>query len=425
MTPPFNALRLAFFLFCLSVALVIAFSSFRGLIVHTWSATHWLFSYEHGFIKRGLIGTVYQYFQTPVSLLGISLAWNATALLVTLLLAYTAARTLFPAHQFSRENAQPNAISGAIPTPNSGSDNLGPHDQRAIRHLIIACSMALWILTGPGLIQQWFFDHGRFDIFAVLFLLFSLLVTASSNKRISLAFILFCSLFLVVIHEAFFFWAPWVMIAIWFIFNSPNARELKFLGIVCFVLMLAVGFVIKSNYSTQMSLEEAKAELSLKADFEPVKDSLMVQFRSSTDNLRFASRRPGTKVWAGVAVSAVILFPYFYLIWWFSRRAYQKSEISLLGFLVVMLSPFVPIALFIVGIDYGRWLSMMNVGSALIVLAFVLRFPRALERFSLTVVALLGYLAVIQSSVGPFGVDTVLPHLRLGLVVDLVARVAQ
>lgn len=420
MASPFNALRLAFFFFCLSLALVIALSSYLGLIVETWSATHWLFSYEHGFIKRGLIGTVYQYFQTPVSLRGISLAWNATALLVTLLLAYTAARTLFPAHQFSRANAKPNAISGAIPTPGSGSDNLDPHDQRAIRHIIIACSMALWILTGPGLIQQWFYDHGRFDIFAVFFLLFSLLVTASANKRISLAFILLSSLSLIVIHEAFFFWAPWVMIAIWLIFNSPNASELKFLGIMCFVLILAVGFVIKSNYSTQMSLEEAKAELSLKADFEPVEDSLMVQFRSSTDNLRFASRRPGTEFWARITVSAVILFPYFYLIWWFSRRAYRKNEMSLLGFPVVMLSPFVPMALFTVGIDYGRWLSMMNVGSALIVLAFFLRFPRALERFPLTVVALLGYLAVIQSSVGPFGVTTILPHL-----VDVLVRGAQ
>jgi hypothetical protein len=417
--PPINLLRLAFLILLLCVALFIAISSYVGLTAYSWSGTHWLFSYEHGFIKRGLVGTVYQHFQIPVSLRGIALVGNVAALLVTLLLVYTVARSLFPTHKLSKTNAEPHSTPSATSSQDTNSQNLDTTEDKAGRQMTIACFIGLWLLTGPGLIQQWFFDLGRFDVFAALFLLLSLVVTASAKKYVSLAFIFFASLSSVMIHEVFFFWTPWVMMAIWLIFNAPTSKDAKVLGIGIFVLTLSVGFIGNSNYGSRLPLEDAKAELSVKADFDVVEGSLMVHYRGIADNLELTFRvasAQGASGWLGVVLSAALLFPYFYLIQLFSRYAYQRSEISLTILFLVVTSPLIPIFVFLMGIDYGRWLSMINVGSVLVLLAFVWRFPRVLERVPLGIAATLGCLSVIQVSVGPFGIEYVLPELPWHLV---------
>jgi hypothetical protein len=146
-----------------------------------WIDTHWAFTYEHGFIKRGLVGEFISLLIGPVT----TSIVNTISLAVLLLLA-AALTCLF--------------IMPAIRAPER---------------------VGVWLfgviaVTHSATMPRFAYDLGRFDQMGLLILLVCLLLLVRASPAVRLAVIPPLCLLGLVIHEAFFLMFLPLIAAIWF-----------------------------------------------------------------------------------------------------------------------------------------------------------------------------------------------------------------
>lgn len=129
-----------------------------------WKWAHLYFNYEHGFLKRGLVGELFRFFSLPLDLESFKIF--SILLLCTLIASfYNAAYQLHPATRWG---------------------------------------FVLLFLFSPALLRNYILDWGRYDQIAIIFIL-SLI--AFSNRHLPTRILIILSPLLLLAHEAFIFWA--------------------------------------------------------------------------------------------------------------------------------------------------------------------------------------------------------------------------
>jgi len=336
-----------------------------------WMYTHWLFDYQQGFIKRGLLGDlVRQLYGEPtfadirfVSYLLIFLVFSAMLLV------------------FSR------------PLVKEGGSGLW--------------LFLLFSITHSATFQHFNYDIGRFD--GVIFILALLAVHAIHRwhgaKWLNLLVPLLLALSLFVHEAAFFLTLPLVLVY-WYYRepgrNSMLVKALVFMGMLVLTYLISTrGLLPAEDYESHLATLR-----SLHGD-RITENSLQVLYRGSVaENVR-ATVEASFSVdwWLQHLALLLVLLPGGFLFRKLFRQ-YGKAQFSLK---LLYLSAFSPLALYPLGMDHFRWwaLSMTNV---LVVTAIVAtedsRFRSALAEVFERYQKWIGFLIMLSIALGPLKITS-------------------
>ena len=222
-----------------------------------WSFTHWLFSYEHGFSKRALVGEFWRSWGLPTSLQHFQ--WAGTCVLAVLV-AVLAWAFLAPAWRFG-----------------------GTH--RGLWHF------AAVALCCPATIANAAFDLGRFDQINMLLALGAVGAVAWRNSLLTAVVLVALMAVSILVHEAaFFMFLPGVL-ACWYWFYPSRATLARVLGAggLLSLLMAAVwmrGHMSSLDFQTYTKLLTERHGAWVNAD------SVSVLFRNTVGaNVEFTVRK--------------------------------------------------------------------------------------------------------------------------------------
>lgn len=361
--------------------------------VNPWIATHWAFSYEYGFIKRGLVGTVYQIFKSRLNLATIN---YYASILSYFGLFLTLATIVY--------------LSKIIYNTN--------HFQGSLTYLV-PIGLSAWLISSPGLAVQHFYDLGRFDVLGYILICMSVNAIIFLHKNTAFLFLLITSTLSIVIHEGQYFWTPWILLSAWYLFNlnsqipTNSIIFMNFLFLVLFFLFMTImtAAISTKTYANYFSLTEALDTLNNRSDFNLRRDSLLVHFFGLSENLEFtADRSWSPRRIAGLITSALILIPY---IWFFGKIYLTLNNKNLLIHAIVFLGIFAPLGLFILGHDQGRWMAMINANLIFMIAIGIVKAPQTLAILKPKhCIVLIGF-TFLQLMVGPYGVTATHPEFVL------------
>lgn len=342
-----------------------------------WNATHWLFDYEVGFIKRGLVGTTYQTLGLP---------HTATILLVVTLLVATTASLLWILY-----------LVRVI-------------DDSALKSAGLL--FLVWALTMPGSLPQFFYDLGRFDALGAIAILLGL---AALNTRItplrSLVVITCLGLVSILVHEAYYLWVVPTLFGAWVFTAEIDRTNWMALGVALLVVTGFVLYVGRATAADHVTRENFTRYLASKGEILPHPKSVAVQFRSLGESIDYGIRHGFTGGrFLGAVLCLVSCLPALVTARQTLDRLAEESSRQWWQWAGCLAAAALPLSLYIVGHDHGRWWAMSTF--SLTALLPVLSFD--------------GYETILQDSVyaahrwlilgilfnfvaGPFGVTSPFP----------------
>lgn len=287
-----------------------------------YAASHWVLSYDHGLIRRGLVGTILQVWFPIVTIKDVHLVSSiayCTFLALLLALSYFLLRD---------------------------------RDKEGTLFRLI-----LVFLVNPASIAMLANDLGRFDLFLVMiaFLILSLMLL---NKHFWLIPILmFSAMF---IHEGFLIlYAPTILSTLLFIYLW-SGREKRILRTLFFsVTSVLVPFFILYNYGgPRLGYEEFLQFIQSRAAFSISPLSIRESYFSMSDHYALASSSlydAGSI--ANLFLALLILSPVILILvnlWTHAQKNCRTLDRSC-GF--VFLATLSGLMIVPVATDYGRWLS--------------------------------------------------------------------
>jgi hypothetical protein len=291
---------------------------------------YWLFSYRHGFVKRGLLGTL---FQPLLSLF--SFEQLKPAIIATHLIVCMAIIVLF--HQL---------FASAIRRERRA-------DSRAVLVLSFFCLMSTQLL--PVLAH----DTGRADAWLIALTLggFWLVLHARPGAAAAIAVIG------PLVHEGFvFLWSPVAILLLWSAVTGPARAGSRAWKMVLAALPVAVALLAAGAHS--------RAALTRLMDAWPASDAIksghQVYTFGQTLQSSFAHMRdlefPGH--WDNFAtVVTFFLVPNVLLIWTAGYCFWRRWTSPLATLLVATTAMLAPLAVVLIGWDLSRFLCWTTVGA--------------------------------------------------------------
>jgi len=344
---------------------------------HTyWMDTHWLFNYEHGFIKRGLIGEVFRQAGFDFTLATLTVAQTVTIFLASA--AFLALVTWFVLQNYRSNDPWHSAVIVAI---------------------------GLMLMTAPGALRQTVFEVGRFDAFGLVLLCTIFVVTGRSLGLFSLLFLLVALVLAIFAHEALFFWVAPLGLWLWYLRKEEATPIAMPMAAICAVAVGAVLIAGTSSYSDYLTFAEIKSDLELQTDVPIVDSSLMVQFRSLDENVARSAKYSFSYLRIiGCLIGLISLIPYVVVLWMTVKR---DDRIKLRW---AWVAAFAPLLLVFAGHDQGRWLAMTNASLCLVMVA-LLSNVRITPQQAKPLLPLICLTSVCQFFAGPFGNIVPFPYL--------------
>ncbi|MEO0946469.1 MAG: hypothetical protein AAFY06_16880 [Pseudomonadota bacterium] len=333
----------------------------------TWTATHWLFSYEHGFVKRGLVGTLLSPVFDTITIQTVTYLYLGFVVLAAGMLGFLIWRTLL------------RAATG--PTA-----------------LVLAC----FLVTSPGALQQWLGDVGRFDVFGLILICLTFMVVRRAGATVGLVAVSICAALAIFIHEGFLFWVAPMGLAFWVWQHSPKRCNLVLAtgALVCLVGLTA--WVSGTSYSDRFAFDDAKSELQERAEFTVNQRSLMIHYRSFAENISYSSERAWTSDrLLGQVLGAAYLV--FMALWLFAGN-WRRTAVLLVACVGAL-------GLIPLGHDLARWFAMIACNLLFALLLVVSSDPARLHPPAMPNVALLCLGVIANCVLGPFGVTLVFPNV--------------
>jgi len=281
---------------CFLTALIVKKSGFE------WKWCHLFFSYEFGFLKRGLIG---QLFRT----LSISTSWDNFAIFSTLMLT----GVIFAFHNLIK-----NVSTRAF------------------------LAFALLFVCTPVLLRNLSHDWGRFDQIALAFIFVLLLCTENIKQFRAL---LCLSPLLLFIHEATAVWALPTILAITFLTDRKSVYFITPVIIICGACILAFG-------GLNMDPDVYGAKLVAWASPIPIYPTVISTLTESTQS-SIATSLPvlATNIHTKEGITAIGI-----LLSFIASLFFIKDKV-VVGFAILSLLS--ACVLFIVALDHFRWVSLM------------------------------------------------------------------
>ena len=217
--------------------------------VSTWHMTHWSFTYEHGFIKRGLVGDITSRLfgaATPQIIYR-----SVLAIFILLMIALTC----------------------WVTKPAWNSNRAG------------AWLFAILAVTSPATIPHLEYDFGRFDQINLLILLTCLFILSKPSKLLRYSLIPPLCAIALLIHEAFFLMFAPLIIAAW-TYEEAFQRVWPKLFILT-ILFLLVLTLDRYGIMHTISEKDYMAELQQRHSFRIHPDSIHVLYRTIKENISF------------------------------------------------------------------------------------------------------------------------------------------
>ncbi len=317
--------------FFVSLAYIPLFKSLNILVFSRWKNIHLSFNYADEFVKRGLIGSLFYFLDIPLTEKSAEYFFEACYVLF-----------IFSFFLFLKNFLQE-------------------------RKELFVYFLFLFLLTPAG-IPHFVHDIGRFDIINYSLLFLALAIYRPENRYFN-----FLSLVLILltyfIHEASFFYA-FPSFLLFLLLNEKKRESVLFAGVslICFLFIMAFG---------QYSSLDAQTYFSLKVVptwGDKTTNSHLVLFRSVTDNLKyvfcFLSK------YRSFSPLEIFLYTLYFGIILAFHTLFSSifcPKFSWLRLLLFSL-PFWILPLFLVGIDYSRWVSLFFVNSVIAAVFFVKYF---------------------------------------------------
>lgn len=325
--------------------------------------TQYQFDYEHEFVKRGLIGELFRLSGVPRT----GPAIGAVSFLLLLGVAWLV-YVVFTAF-------------------------VGKEKSRALPFAFLLC---------PATFLQAGWDQGRLDPW--LFLLTLLLLVCA--LRPGVAWTVVCvvlTLLAIGVHEMFLlagFPLAFGGLALMALHSPDRRRDLLIrasaLVVTVGVASLCIHFV--GNFDT-LSAEDFTHIIQVRGTVpEPNREAILVAFRGVSANAEYTHHVLSSRFSWRVSVCAGVFAVYLGTALWAARR-------NLAAMVFVLIATLSPIALLVLGYDYGRWFAFAA-QNALVAIAF-LQTCCPLPPEELGRLRWLGLLALL----GPFGVTVGFPWL--------------
>ena len=345
-----------------------------------WIYTHWAFTYEHGFIKRGLVGELISLLIGPVT----PSIVNTISLAVLLLLA-AALTCLF--------------IMPAIRAPER---------------------VGVWLfgviaVTHSATMPRFAYELGRFDEMGLLILLVCLLLFVRASPAIRLAVIPPLCLLGLVIHEAFFLMFLPLIAAIWF-YEEQNG--LIWPKLVVLAAMVASTWVIgRFGLLSNPPLDKYVALLQQRHAFPISKWSVGVLYRDLGENIALSVsylRENLHDMIRGHFILVATLIPTFLLLRSLGLTMVSLRQGGRCRFLLIA-AALAPLIMYPLAFDYFRWWSAA-ITNLLMVFAYLAiredtmrrRLADTIENMPVVSVCIIGVSLVF----GPMGENSAYPLFK-------------
>lgn len=287
-----------------------------------YAASHWILSYDYGFIRRGLVGTIMKVWFPIITIEDIhhtALIAYCTFLVFLLIVFYVLLR-------YKGKNGQ------------------------LFRLILI-------FLANPATISMLALDLGRFDLFLIMIMFLSMTLLLLNRHVWLIPILMITAMF---IHEGFFIlYAPTIVATIIFVYLWDE-REKRILATLVFsVIMVVAAFLVLYKYGRPtLGYEEFSSIIQSRSTFGVTELSLRECYFSIIDHYKLASSslyEAGSI--ANFFAALLILSPVILILlnlWTHALRNCGAQRIACKLFFLATLSGLmvVPIAT-----DYGRWFS--------------------------------------------------------------------
>lgn len=342
---PFPSYRTAHLIFAVSLVVLLTLAYQRSIVPpHHWTYTHWLFSYDHGILKRGLAGSVVQWLDiNPTYDIVFTLSkWN-----VALAFGLTGALLLRPTLQ-----------------------------QTVNRGWLLFC---LAFIASPAVLLHVGESAGRLNNIALVVMLAFLLALPRLGFRAGWVLLALAGALTVALHEAsFFLLAPFMIGS--FIYTHQENNHAIAAGLAAGVVMgLVLGFI--SIVSAHAGVEEAAYLGHLQSLYPHVhRWAVAVLFTSVDGNISMTLKHGLTlsNLWHHL-IFGVIVSPLLVPLWRCFRdiaHALRDRGESLVAFGLLLASATAALALYPLGMDHFRWLSNVFI-SLMLALVVMSREPHS------------------------------------------------
>ena len=304
--------------------------------------THYLFNYEHEFLKRGFVGEV---LRLSVKNLNADIVYNLSLFFLIFL------SIIFFKIFFIDFNKDTNT------------------------NKLIFSTM---VFVSPLTLQHFIFEIGRFDIINILITLLCFFIVEKFYKNTFLVVILIFPLLccMLLIHEASFLMFIPMIFGFWFFKNSKKytfgIQAILFLIIIFITYKIStLGLSTKYTYTEYynllvnkyfifaddlasgrfFSVRSTAVETMYRDLFNTYDPNVLYPIFEETMRMSF-----NIKWLANNLILIILLSPVFLIIFTIYRSFFKVSDLKTKLFLITPLSPF---ALFILGYDHMRWWALI------------------------------------------------------------------
>ena len=316
-------------LLLLCIFLIVIANSLSIITNNVFSEMQWTaFTYEFGFIKRGLVGEI------------LRIIFSRPDRQVIIVLSYlVVAAALF-------------SLSYLY---------LRPYTQAAPENKSRIWLFTILALTHFSTLQFTLYDTGRFDQFSIVCMALSIVAIEHWKGLKAAGAIFFLSLAAVLIHEAYFLMF-FPMVCFYWMFKDGK----KTVPITTFLLLAAVVAYIGlyGNLKHTISRQDYIHHLVLTYGSWIEEQPVWILYTTTRQHMRVTTQNFGLAVfYKAHALWFIALLPSIIIIQKMIRLLYstlsaQKSQKRHPPVMVLLfLSPFTPLIMYLLGVDFGRWLS--------------------------------------------------------------------
>ena len=287
-------------------------------------------SYYLEFLKRGLVGSLFSFFSVPVNPLTV-FAFSLGVVNLIIIILYILSVSSFPS---------------------SGREN-------------VFFMFLLAFVFSPATAQQFGNDIGRLDPVILLFMLISIWVALESKTKLLPYFLVTFTILALLIHEIYvFIGLPLVLFSLYI---RSQCRVL--LSLYVYLLSAVFFIMLIMLFYGGANIEETVHYLVQSTGLPQDRYPIAVWTSSLRENIIFTYAKYGElKTWITLFKGGMILLPYILLIAFLIRGKKLTRSVKLF-----LISPLAVLPLFIIGIDFSRWIGIM-IFNILIMFVIIVRY---------------------------------------------------
>ncbi len=351
--------------------------SLEGLI-SPWNISQYFFTYSDEFVKRGFIGTIFDYAGLDVNYLSI-FTFSIISANLFFVLFYLFAKKSF----------------------------------QTVPNKYFLFFMSLFVIS-PAVSMHIGYDIGRYDSINMTLMVLIIMLIIQPFRYLNTILVIFLICIGLLIHEAFVFINIPLLMAI--TYNEIKKDNHKIIYFYAEIFTIAVAFLILFLYGKAdfLTLDKVKDLSTLLAPSFDHSSPLKVWTASLDDNVRrtFLSYYH-IDTWLSIAFVLPLLFLYYYFsekILHFSKMKYSQK--------LVFLSPLGLFPLFFIGIDFIRWVALV-ISLVFVMFAYLYRYREeyiSINTFQISKnEKIIAILIIAYTLLGPLGVTNSFPYLINGL----------